>query len=74
MHVVTSSRNALHVGSKSCLHEIAKLNSMIQAFYQALQTSVSWERVSEIQSTKETELVVYWVAVVPQNIKYILVA
>ncbi len=27
---------------------------MIQAFYQALQTSVSWERVSEIQSTKET--------------------
>ncbi len=27
--------------------------SMIQAFYQALQPSVSWERVSKIQSTKE---------------------
>ncbi len=26
---------------------------MIQALYQALQISVSWERVSEIQSTKE---------------------
>ncbi len=27
---------------------------MIQALYQALQISVSWERVSEIQSIKET--------------------
>ena len=27
---------------------------MIQAFYQALQTSISWERVSEIQYTTET--------------------
>jgi len=26
---------------------------MIQALYQALQISVSWERVSEIQSIKE---------------------
>ncbi len=27
---------------------------MIQALYQALQISVSWERVSETQSIKET--------------------
>ncbi len=32
---------------------------MIQALYQALQISVSWERVSEIQSIKETGI---WVA------------
>ena len=29
---------------------------MIQALYQALQISVTWERVSKIQSIKETQL------------------
>ena len=44
---------------------------MIQALYQALQISVSWERVSEIQSIKEALYVMFSTDLKPwQHVAY----